>query len=461
VKQTIRIALCAGLLAVGTAGCNDFLKGGELSHNPTRPVTANISQLFVSSEVALWGQQTESLGRLVAMWTQQLEGVARQAKGTYTYVGVSEGTFDGEFEIPYIGGGLIDLHVVDSMARASNDRRYLGMAQIIEAMLIGTTADMWGDIPYSQAAQPDSFPTPQLDPQMTVYDSLQTLLSAAIDNLASGEGVGPEDADLVYGASLDSQSGKWIALAHSLKARLHLHTAEARGASAYAAALAEAQLGIRSNGGDYVIPFTGAAQGESNPWWQFMDNNGGTGRAGDLVATDSIYLYTLLDSLGDPRLAEYYDLTNKTGGYLSKFRDRAAFPQPIVTYNERLLIEAEALYAAGNESAALDTLNAERAAWATATPWHRAITLPAISASGPALLAAIMREKYITLFQNVEVWNDYKRTCIPALHPVNGASVIPGRLLYGLTERQTNPNVPDVGAQPPRNANDPNACPTP
>ena len=72
-----------------------------------------------------------------------------------------------------------------------------------------------------------------------------------------------------------------------------------------------------------------------------------------------------------------------------------------------------------------------------------------------------MTEKYITLFQNVEVWNDYKRTCIPALVPVNGATVIPGRLFYGVTERQTNPNVPAVGAQPPRNANDPNACPTP
>ena len=72
-----------------------------------------------------------------------------------------------------------------------------------------------------------------------------------------------------------------------------------------------------------------------------------------------------------------------------------------------------------------------------------------------------MTEKYITLFQNVEVWNDYKRTCIPALVPVNGATAIPGRLLYGVTERQTNPNVPDVGSQPPRNANDPNPCPTP
>jgi Starch-binding associating with outer membrane len=71
----------------------------------------------------------------------------------------------------------------------------------------------------------------------------------------------------------------------------------------------------------------------------------------------------------------------------------------------------------------------------------------------------VMTEKYITLFQNIEVWNDFKRTCIPALTPAAGKSEIPARLLYGTTERQTNPNTP---SNPPRNWNDPNNdCTTP
>jgi hypothetical protein len=291
---------------------------------------------------------------------------------------------------------------------------------------------------------------------MDVYDALQALLSEAITNLA-GEGPGAQDADLVYGGDPE----KWIALAHTLKARLYLHTAEVDGAAAYASALAEAQQGIASSDGDYIVPFTGGLQGESNPWYQFMNANGGTGRDGDIIATSDTHLYSLLDDLGDPRLNEYYDLSNKEAGYLSDFRGGAAFPQPIVTYNENLLIMAEAQYHTGDEPGALITLNAEREAWGTATPWHRAIALDPASASGSALLEAIMTEKYITLFQNVEAWNDYKRTCIPALVPVNGASVIPGRLPYGITERQTNSNVPDPSAQPARNANDPDACPAP
>lgn len=449
----MRVALTAVLPILAVAGCKDFLSGGELTNNPTAPTTSNASQLFLSTQVAMWGQQTESLARLTGMWMQQLKGVARQARGTYEYTGVGEGAFDGEFTAPYTGGGLVDLRKIDSLATADDDMKFLGAAQVIEAIQIGTTADIWGDIPYSQAAQPAEYPDPVLDAQMDVYDALQALLSEAIANLG-GNGAGPESYDLVYGGDAD----KWIALAHTLKARLYLHTAEVKGTEAYAAALAEAQQGISSNDGDYLALFTGGQQGESNPWFQFMNSNGGTGRDGDIIATSDTYLYSLLDDLGDPRRDEYYDLSNASGGYLSDFRGGAAFSQPIVTYNENLLIMAEAQYQTGDEPGALETLKAEREAWATATPWHNAIDLDPVSASGPALLEAIMTEKYITLFQNVEAWNDYKRTCIPALEPVNGASVIPGRLPYGVTERQTNSNVPDPSQQPARNANDPNAC---
>ena len=42
-------------------------------------------------------------------------------------------------------------------------------------------------------------------------------------------------------------------------------------------------------------------------------------------------------------------------------------------------------------------------------------------------LADIMTEKYIALFQNTEVWNDWKRTCLPALTPAQGTvGGIPG-----------------------------------
>ena len=85
-----------------------------------------------------------------------------------------------------------------------------------------------------------------------------------------------------------------------------------------------------------------------------------------------------------------------------------------------------------------------------------------------------MEEKYVTLFLNPEVWNDYKRTCLPSLAPAPTvsspgaaprATPIPGRLPYGQSEITSNPNVPTtsstgVAVTPvSQNPNDPNTCP--
>ena len=185
---------------------------------------------------------------------------------------------------------------------------------------------------------------------------------------------------------------KWAALAHTMKARLYLHTAE-RDASSYAKALAEANLGISSNAGDYVTVQTSTA-GEQNDWYQFQVVGQRTSymRAG-------AFGVNLLTNTNDPRLTELYQkatgaativgatpgqsLTSAMGNASAK-RLADSYGQPLVTYNENLLIKAEALFKGGNLQAALDTLNKERASWATATPWHSAITLTPVAGSGHA-----------------------------------------------------------------------------
>jgi hypothetical protein len=445
-------AICAASLVVVAAGCNNFLKGGELSKDPNNPLTATPKQFFGSVQSNLWQLQTGDLARLTSMWMQQVVGVARQAEGVYTYTGVTEGTYDGEFARVYAGGGILDLRKIDSMTALLGDSIFLGVSTVVEAWEIGVVADIWGDIPYSQADSFFKYPQPVLDPQAAVYDVIQTRLSQAIVELQSGIGSGPEEVDLVYGGDPD----KWTALAHTLKARFYLHTAEVVGAPAYANALSESALGIQSNDDDYIANFSGSQAGESNDWWQFLDANGTTGRNGDIVATGS-FLETMMSSTHDPRFSDYFDPGSLDTYDFSPVRENPTYPQPYVTFNENLLIAAESQFQTGATAAALTTLNAERAAWGTATPWHSAFTVPPV---GAISLGAIMNEKYIVLFQNIESWNDYKRTCFPLLTPIDGGigGVIPGRLLYPLGEAQTNTNIPAVSAQPPRNANDPNSC---
>lgn len=450
----IGVALAAALVAA--ASCGDYLQCTECVTSPTAPTQATATQRIVATQSKLWQFVNGDLARQSSMFMQQMAGVGNQYQVIDKYSLDASG--GGDFTTPYTGAGLVDLKKVEADSRANGDKTMVGIALVLKAWLLGVSADIWGDEPYTQAAQADAFPTPVYDPQKTVYDSLQNALSDAITNLSANVGAGPSGAELVY----KGDRAKWTALAHTMKARLYLHTAE-RDASSYAKALAEANLGISSSAGDYVTVQTSTA-GEQNDWYQFQVVGQRTSymRAG-------AFGVNLLTNSNDPRLTELYQkatgaativggtpgqsLTTAMGNVSAK-RLVDAYGQPLVTYNENLLIKAEALFKGGNAQAALDTLNKERASWATANIWHSAITVTPIV--GPVTLEQIMNEKYIVLFQNIESWNDYKRTCYPALVPGNGAVAIPGRLLYPTAERQTNgANVP---ADPVRNWNDPAAC---
>jgi len=123
------------------------------------------------------------------------------------------------------------------------------------------------------------------------------------------------------------------------------------------------------------------------------------------------------------------------------------FRQPIITYDETQLIIAEASLQTGDAAGAALALKNVRDFYGKSV-----IAAPSLN--------DIMTEKYIALFQNAESWNDYKRTCLPALTPAVGKAVIPGRFLYGQTLVQTDPQpaTDNDNITTRRNANDPAAC---
>jgi hypothetical protein len=315
---------------------------------------------------------------------------------------------------------------------------------------------VWGDIPYSEANNPD-IPTPKLDKQLDVYAALQTLLSSAITDLSAGTGAGPGAADLVFGGS----TARWLAVAHTLKARFYMHTAEVTPA-AYALANAEAKQGISSSAGDFTT-FHSEVPTEWNIWSQFSvvvrDTYMRAGKAlvDTLKARGDVRLTNGCAS-GAPWCAAYFDGTTgsapgqnlSSASNISEARlfgptENLDFRQPIITWAETQLIIAETAFRAGNTGEALNAINAVRLAAGN-------------SALGSVTLAQIAVEKWIADFQNIEVWADYRRTCLPRLVPYTGKSAIPGRLLYAFSERNANPNIPAPTAQPARNQNDPNAC---
>lgn len=444
-----RFFLAVAGLIVGLSACSDYLNSPAAVSDPNAPTAATINQLLTGIEANIFGQQEGPVAMLVCEWMQQCAGTAGrfvEVQGTYT---VTNNSFDGAFASTYTAGGLVSIKDAEARADAVPDKVYKGVLEVLEAMNMLFAADNWGDVPYREAVIST---TPHFDPQLQIYDDLLKVLDQAITDL-NGSGAGPGGFDLVYGGD----KTKWTQAAHTLKARIYLHLAEVRGASQYALARTEANQGISTPANDWKTAHSEATS-ERNMWLQFQLTSFGQ----DLVA--GAKLVSIMQAQNDPRLPQYFG-KNSTGGYggydvatqqnvgepspiANSGRNTPTFAQPIITNDENLLIIAETAFRMGDVAAAASALNTVRARYGKA-----AIAAPT--------LTDIMTEKYIALFQNIEAWNDYKRSCLPVLKPALGRSVVPGRIPYGITELETNPNAlqdPGPTLITGRNANDPAAC---
>jgi len=446
-------AATAATLALGA--CKSFLEADKSVADPNNPTNASTNQLLVGAAANLMGLEESGMATIICEWVQQCGGVGgRFVEQQAQYVGINSGSFNGTFSSLYTGGGLIQLRDVQKRADAAGDKVTKGIAEVMEAMVIGYGTDIWGDIPYREAAGDNA--APHYDPQMQIYDDLQGVLDKAITDLAGG-GSGPGAADLFFAGD----KTKWTETANTIKARLYLHTVEKLGNAQYAKAIAAAQKGISTPNNDFKDPHTDATT-ERNMWAQFQLSSFGQ----DLVA--GAPLVTIMVAQSDPRLPEYFGQNGfgSYGGVLQSVGLTAAnadsisaiagsgrandgtFAIPIVTYDENQLILAEANFVTSGAAAAAPFLNRVRARYGK----------PAISSP---TLQDIMYEKYITTFENPEAWNDYKRTCLPSLKPAAGRSAVPGRFFYPQAETQTNANAPDDSGQnlfTMRNPNDPNPC---
>src|SRR5690349_18553635 len=197
------------------------------------------------------------------------------------------------------------MDTIAKMASAAGDSVYLGIDLVLKAFTVGSATDLWGSIPYTEIR---TSPTPALDSQLVLYDTVQAMLSTAIRKLTSGVTTLPTPHDLILGG----EPTKWIAVAHTLKARYFLHTVEAAAngklggrtvANVFTDALAEATNGISDPTGasDFRSFHTGNGYPQSNAWFTFQDNSA---FGGDLESGKALVDY--MNGRHDPRRGDYF-----------------------------------------------------------------------------------------------------------------------------------------------------------
>lgn len=393
------------------------------------------------------------------MYSGQLVGYSSLYSNIYGY-NLSTAESNSEWNALYVGVLTNMRHIVAN----SNSDLLRGIAMVVEAHAFGTSASLFGNIPYSQAGDSENYPDPEFDAQRQVYTAVIAKLDEAITTL-NGAAAGSIPEDIYFGGD----KNKWIAAANTLKARFHLHQKN------YPQALAAAQNGISSADGDMKFyPSESASADGFNLFWTILEGS----RAGDIGnSVDGVesYLLRLLNSTDrnnaktdETARRAYYTINSGSGGANAGIIEKYE-PQNMVTFFENRLIMAEAAARAGGVADGLPHLNAVRA-WLNGggnlndsfigMPHRYDPYVAADFAAGgmentdnvnanTAFLREVMEERYISGFGMHMAYNDARRlrksdTAFDVDYDMinSDASRNPERMPYATVELNSNSNAP-------------------
>jgi len=304
----------------------------------------------------------------------------------------------------------------------------LGMALAYKALLLGETAAMYGSIPVDiQELDPSPFVS-----QQTAYEEVQKLLDEALTHFADA---GPVDQDLNFGGD----GARWTAVVHSLKARYYLHVRK------YAEALAEANQGIADPGGTLYAVYSENPI-EYSPWGHWSLSEGEPGA--QPIVVEKSFMDSLKSEPDDNRIAEYFN-PNDDGNFIgyaahgeadatedeqdptkaASLKKYGSYgdPFPFISYEETVLIVAEAEARVGSLPNALTAVNTIRT---------NAGLGDFESTDQATVIAQVLKQKHLELFLEGQDYHDMRRTgTLPD-------TKVPKRWIYPESEKNANPNTP-------------------
>lgn len=442
------------------SSCSKIVDG--INTDPNNPLDADANSMLTSIMVGNMNIQEGDLARFAGMWTGYFRGFTQQYQSYHQYTVITR-NFDAAWQRVY-SGVYKNIKIVKSKATAVNNRRMLGVAQVIEANLMGTATALWGDIPYSEAAD-DNFANPKFDAQADVYARLQVLLDSAIVNLGSTAFVDFAAQDIHFAGNMT----RWIQTANTLKARYFMHVRD------YPRALAAAQSGINAQANNFMAPHFATSRGAFNLYFQFLSLD----RPNWIDAT-GMYGVSLVNPAGTryrgntktnerARWNYFYNSATNLNFTLNGFFGQNTF-FPLATFGENLLILAEADARVNGFAAGLTRLNTYRAymntgAYITTTylttgNWRYDPYVAADFAAGGmenggtspiaqdrALLREIIEERYVNFIGQIEGYNDmrrlFKETDVRVPLPLNFGTQFPQRFLYPQFEIDMNKSTPN------------------
>lgn len=439
--------------------CDDYL---DINQDPNNPTEAPLAGLMVNSTFET-AQNTYRMGSITSYYVQYLASPNAASSSDVMDPVSHSGTWSSMYNV------LTDLNDLIAQAEVSGANHYQGAGQIMMAVNLGMTVDVWGDVPYSEALDFQTI-TPSYDDDERLYDEIITLLDAGINNLSASTEIPLGNDDFIYGGNVE----KWIKFGNILKARYLNHYSET---DMYdpVAVLAALEQGFESAEDDAQVEYFEEA---FNPWANVAINNANLLLGGWISEQFIEAMDGTTYGVTDPRLPLLVSATDD-GAYIGvengagrgdapeagarstletgDFYSSETSPILIATYFEQKFIEAEAAFyvdKARSYEAYLEGIRAHmQKVGVPQAEIDAYINSPEVSMGVENLaLKDIFEEKWKAMFLHPEAWVDarrfdyqYEDFSLPAnLNPDLNNQFL-RRLAYPDTEVSRNgSNVPNV-----------------
>ncbi len=304
--------LFAGVILAATLAIDGCKKGFlDVNNDPNRVTDANVTAelIFPQAEAAMGVRAASADFLTFDQWVGYVaqNGTFAQQQDLITY-NISFATGNTLFVNDY--DVLFDLHQSEVKGIAEGDTSLAGASVILEAKLWQELVDLFGDIPYSQAFQPNTFPKPKYDKAQDIYNSLLGRLDTAIAYMQLSPKKAFVNADIIN----HGNTTLWTHFANTLKLRLLIRQSEIPGFNP-SAEIAK----IISSGGPLMhgesISVNPGYVNDVNKQNPFYANFGWdpTGVVALPSNNANAYIVNILKSTNDPRLSRFFYPVGFTG----------------------------------------------------------------------------------------------------------------------------------------------------
>jgi hypothetical protein len=301
----IKIFSIAVLTGIMFTSCKkDFL---DVNDDPNRVTELNVTpELIFPQAATATGARNASLNvsflhNWLGYWATSGSYAIDQSETSYNIsFSFTETFWRGHYNV------LFDLYKTKTKALAKGDSVLAGAAMILSVRLWQDLVDCFGNIPYRQAFQNNSYRQPEYDDAKEIYNMLQLSLDSAKGYMHHTARAAFQQIDLVNQGNVT----QWIKLANTLKLRLLVHQSEVTGfhPAAEIQKIKDGGAGLNILQAGETVSVNPGYVDELTRQSPFYANYGfsPTGGEANSLTRANAYFVNLLTNTSDPRIEQYF-----------------------------------------------------------------------------------------------------------------------------------------------------------